>query len=183
MHDGAQQQLLTLAIELRNAKASVPADMNGLSTELARVIDEITELQEQLREISRGIHPAILAAGGIGPALRTVARRSAIPVRLDVRATSRMPAPIEVATYYVVSEAITNAAKHSGASVVDVRVEELGQALRISVKDDGAGGADPERGSGLVGLRDRVEALGGTLAIDSPAGAGTDLEAAIPVSG
>ena len=112
-----------------------------------------------------------------------MARRSAIPVRLDVRATSRMPAPIEVATYYVVSEAITNAAKHSGASVVDVRVEELGQALRISVKDDGAGGADPERGSGPVGLRDRVEALGGTLAIDSPAGAGTDLEAAIPVSG
>jgi signal transduction histidine kinase len=183
LHDGAQQQLLTLAIELRNAQASVPGELDGLSEELARVIGEITELQEHLREISRGIHPAILAAGGIGPALRTVARRSSIPVRLDVRATSRMPAPIEVATYYVVSEAITNAAKHSGASVVDVRVEELGRTLRISVKDDGAGGADPDGGSGLIGLKDRVEALGGSLGIDSPAGAGTDLEVAIPVAG
>jgi signal transduction histidine kinase len=183
LHDGAQQQLLTLAIELRNAQASVPADQNGLSEELARVIGEINDLQDHLREISRGIHPAILAAGGIGPALRTVARRSAVAVRLDVRAASRMPPPIEVATYYVVSEAITNAAKHAKAAVVDVLVVQDGQTLRISVKDDGAGGADPEHGSGLVGLKDRVEALGGTLAIDSPAGAGTRLEVAIPITG
>jgi signal transduction histidine kinase len=182
LHDGAQQQLLTLAIELRNAQAAVPPELGQLNAELSRIVGGITHAQEQLREFSRGIHPAILAAGGIGPALRTLARRSSVPVRLEVRAASRMPAPVEVATYYVVSEAITNAAKHAHAAVVDVRVEADDGSIRISVKDDGAGGADLERGSGLVGLKDRVEALGGTLEIRSPAGAGTDLEVSIPVA-
>jgi signal transduction histidine kinase len=183
LHDGAQQQLLTLAIELRNAQAAVPSELPELDAELSRIVGGLTNAQEQLREFSRGIHPAILAAGGIGPALRTLARRSSLPVRLDVRAATRMPAPVEVATYYVVSEAITNAAKHAHAAVVDVRVEADDGSIRISVKDDGAGGADPDRGSGLVGLKDRVEALGGTLEIRSQAGAGTDLEVAIPIAG
>jgi signal transduction histidine kinase len=183
LHDGAQQQLLTLAIELRNAQAAVPRELSGLNAEFSRIVRAITDLQDELREISRGIHPAILAAGGIGPALRTLARRSSIPVRLDVQAASRLPAPIEVATYYVVSEAIANAAKHAHAAVVDVHVEADNGSIRISVKDDGAGGADPDRGSGLIGLKDRVEALGGTLEIRSPAGAGTDLEVEIPVAG
>jgi signal transduction histidine kinase len=182
LHDGAQQQLLTLAIELRNAQAAVPRELDGLRAELSRIVGGITDIQERLREISRGIHPAILAAGGIGPALRTLARRSSVPVRLSVRAESRLPAPIEVATYYVVSEAIANAAKHAHTAVVDVRVEADDGSIRIMVKDDGAGGADPDRGSGLVGLKDRVEALGGTLEIRSPAGEGTDLQAVIPVA-
>ena len=183
LHDGAQQQLLTLAIELRNAQAAVPSELPELSAELSRIVGGITDTQERLRDFSRGIHPAILAAGGIGPALRTLARRSSVPVRLDLHAASRMPAPVEVATYYVVSEGITNAAKHAHAAVVDVRVEADDGSIRISVKDDGAGGADPDRGSGLVGLKDRVEALGGTLEIRSPTGEGTDLEVAIPIAG
>ena len=183
LHDGAQQQLLTLAIELRNAQAALPPELDGLNAELSRLVGEITKLQEELREISRGIHPAILAAGGIGPALRTLARRASLPVRLDVQADARMPAEVEVAAYYVVSEAITNAAKHAHAAVVDVRVEADDGSIRISVKDDGTGGADPDRGSGLVGLKDRVEALGGTLEIRSPTGEGTDLEVAIPIAG
>jgi signal transduction histidine kinase len=138
---------------------------------------------EDLQEMARGIHPAILAQGGLGPALKTLARRSSVPVELDVRAATRLPERVEVAAYYVVAEALSNAAKHAHASVVHVDADAAGRALRLRVRDDGAGGADPARGTGLVGLKDRVEALGGTIIVQSPAGAGTCLDVELPLAG
>ena len=136
---------------------------------------------DELREISSGIHPAILSEGGLAPALKTLARRSPTPVVLDVRVQGRLSDSVEVAAYYVVAEMLTNAAKHAHASTVHVDVAEADRVLRLSVRDDGVGGADPARGSGLVGLRDRVEALGGTVAVDSPRGEGTAIEVALPL--
>jgi signal transduction histidine kinase len=139
------------------------------------------EALEALRELSHGIHPAILSEGGLGPALRALTRRSAVPVELDVHLQERLAAPVEVAAYYVVAEALTNAAKHAHAAVVQIDVRAQAGRLRLSVGDDGVGGADPARGSGLVGLGDRVQALGGTLTVHSPAGQGTRLLVDLPV--
>ena len=136
---------------------------------------------DELQEISRGIHPAILTHGGLAHALKTLARRSAVPVQLEVSATTRLPEPVEVAAYYVVSEALTNTAKHAHASVVHVAVEAHDGVLGLSIRDDGCGGADPTRGSGLIGLTDRVEALGGTIEVTSPAGEGTTLLVTLPI--
>ena len=136
---------------------------------------------DELREISSGIHPAILSEGGIAPALKTLARRSPVPVALDVRVEGRLPESVEVAAYYVVAEMLTNAAKHAQASAVHVDVARVDGVLHLSVRDDGVGGAEPARGSGLVGLRDRVEALGGTVAVDSPSGQGTAIEVGLPL--
>ncbi|MDQ1532341.1 MAG: hypothetical protein QOF28_102 [Actinomycetota bacterium] len=180
LHDGAQQRLVSLRLELRAAQAAVPPDLGELRAELSQVGDGLASLLEELREMARGIHPAILAEGGLGPALKTLARRSPIPVQLDVRAQARLPERVEVAAYYVVSETLTNAAKHAHASVVRVDAETVGGVLRVSVRDDGAGGADPAGGSGLVGLKDRVEAIGGSLSICSPLGAGTAVDVQIP---
>jgi signal transduction histidine kinase len=134
-----------------------------------------------LREIALGIHPAILAEGGLEAALKTLARRSPIPVELDVQAESRLPEPVEVAAYYVVSEALTNAAKYARASVVHVGVQAGDHVLRIAVRDDGVGGADPARGSGLLGLKDRAEAIGGAISLQSPRGSGTSLQVELPL--
>ena len=131
--------------------------------------------------MSRGIHPVILSNSGVGPAVKALARRSPVPVDLDVEVPGRLPEQIEVAAYYVVSEMLTNAAKHANASAVHVGIETAGAILRVSVSDDGIGGADPSNGSGLVGLRDRVEALGGTLSIHSPPGVGTRLTVELPI--
>jgi signal transduction histidine kinase len=136
---------------------------------------------DELREISRGIHPAILSKGGLERALRALARRSAVPVELDLRSERRLPEPVEVAAYYVVSEALTNAAKHAHASVVHVELDAHDSILQLEIRDDGIGGADPEQGSGLVGLSDRLEALGGTLQLTSPAGDGTTMRIEVPV--
>jgi signal transduction histidine kinase len=136
---------------------------------------------EELRKISRGLHPAILERGGLGPALRELARRAGVPVELNVRVSERLPEPIEVAAYYVVSEALANAVKHARASVVAVDVGVADEVLRLSARDDGVGGADPSRGSGLIGLSDRVEAVGGRIDITSPPGAGTTLLVTIPL--
>ncbi len=138
---------------------------------------------DQVREISHGIHPAILSERGLSPALRALARRSAVPVELDLRAGRQLPGPVEVAAYYAVSEALANAAKHAHASVVQVELDAPDAMVRVAIRDDGVGGADPARGSGLVGLRDRIEALGGTLQITSPAGTGTTLLIEIPAGG
>jgi signal transduction histidine kinase len=181
LHDGAQQQLVALALELRAAQAAVPPELGGHRAELSRVVDGLTGVLEGLREIALGIHPAILAEGGLGVALKTLARRSPVPVELDVQAEARLPEPIEVAAYYVVSEALTNAAKYARASVVRVAVEAGGRLLWIAVRDDGVGGADPARGSGLLGLKDRAEAIGGTLSLQSPRGKGTTLIAELPL--
>ncbi|HTW99194.1 MAG TPA: DUF4118 domain-containing protein [Acidimicrobiales bacterium] len=186
LHDGAQQRLVSLGLEVRNAEACVPEHLADVRQRLAEVVHGITAVTEELQELSRGIHPVALSRGGLGPALRALARRSPLPVELHVEVDHRLPEPVEVAAYYVVSEALTNATKHGRASlvVVEVGVADLdagGAALSLSVVDDGSGGADPARGSGLLGLRDRVEALGGTISVESPAGAGTSLTARLPL--
>jgi signal transduction histidine kinase len=137
---------------------------------------------DDLRETSRGIHPAILSEAGLRPALRALGRRSTIPVELDVRVDRRLPEPVEVGAYYVVSEMLANAAKHARASLVRVDVETSGDKLLVCVRDNGIGGATPARGSGLLGLMDRIAALGGTFSVDSPAGRGTTVTCQLPVA-
>jgi signal transduction histidine kinase/ketosteroid isomerase-like protein len=182
LHDGAQQQLVALALQLRGAvRTLVPPGAERLGAVLDEMAAGMTEVLDELREIARGLHPAILEEGGLGPALATLARRSAVPVRLDVAVEGRLAEPTELAVYYVVAEALTNAAKHADATVVDVRVATGEGLLRLELRDDGRGGADPAGGSGLVGLTDRVEALGGRLSVRSPAGAGTTLEVVLPL--
>jgi signal transduction histidine kinase len=183
LHDGTQQRLVSLGLELRLAQGMVPAELAELETEISRIADELTGVVEDLHEIARGIHPAILSDGGLRRALRTLARRAAIAVELDIAEIARLPEPVEVAAYYVVSEALTNATRHAHASVAEVDAETSGGTLRVRVRDDGAGGADPARGSGLVGLKDRIEALGGTFSVRSPAGGGTTVSCELPVSG
>jgi signal transduction histidine kinase len=181
LHDGVQQRLVSLVLDQRQAQVMVPAELPGLQAQLSRVADGLAGTMEELQEISRGIHPAILAQGGLATALKTLARRSAVPVRLEVRAGTRLPEPVEVAAYYIVSEALTNAAKHAHASGVHVFVEARDGVLGLSIHDDGRGGADPSRGSGLIGLTDRVDALGGTIEVESPSGAGTTLLISLPI--
>jgi signal transduction histidine kinase/CHASE3 domain sensor protein len=183
LHDGAQQRLVTLALELRGAQAAVPPEFDQLKANLAEIAGGVTDVFHELREMARGIHPAILAEGGLGPALKTLARRSAVPVELDVRTDGRLPEPIEVGAYYVVSETLTNAAKHAQASSVAVDVEAVDGVLRVCIHDDGVGGAEFGRGSGLVGLKDRVEALGGRISVESLRGAGTAVRIELPLSG
>jgi signal transduction histidine kinase len=183
LHDGAQQRLVSLGLELRAAQAAVPPQFGELEGELSRVAEGLASVFDELREISRGIHPAILSEGGLGPALGALARRSAVPVELDVHAERRLPEQLEVAAYYVVSEALTNAAKHAHASVVHVELDAQDAILQLAIHDDGIGGADPAHGSGLVGLSDRIEALGGTLQVTSPAGNGTTVLIEIPLEG
>ena len=167
LHDGAQQRLVSLALQLRAAEA-VASERDDVGLDLSRIGEELDEALEDLRKISHGLHPAILSEGGLKPALKTLARRSAVPVELDVRIETRLPEGIEVAAYYVVSEGLANAVKHADASVAKVEVEAVEDNVRLSIWDDGRGGADPARGSGLIGLKDRVEAQGGTISIVSP---------------
>src|SRR5215211_1954657 len=183
LHDGTQQRLVSLVLDVRAAEAAVPPERPELRARLARVGDGLTGAVEELRELSRGIHPAILSEGGLGPALKALARRSAVPVELDVDVPARLPEPVEVAAYYVVSEALANAAKHAHASVAQVEAQARDRLLHLSVRDDGVGGAVPGGGSGLVGLADRVEALGGTIEVHSPAGHGTRLQIDLPTQG
>jgi signal transduction histidine kinase len=159
----------------------VPPEQKSLVRQWSRTAQGLTEVVEELREISRGLHPAILEKGGLGPALRALARRAGVPVELGVRVPGRLPERAEVAAYYVVSEALANAAKHARASVVRVDADVADGTLRLLVADDGAGGADPSRGSGLIGLSDRVAAVGGRIEITSPPGGGTSLLVTIPV--
>jgi signal transduction histidine kinase len=158
LHDGAQQRLVSLALQLRAAHAAVPAEAGELAAQLDDVAAGLTDVLDDLREIARGIHPAALAEGGLRPALKTLARRSAVPVRLAVGVDGRLPEPIEIAAYYVVAEALTNTAKHASATVADVQVT--------------AGD----------GVTDRVEALGGHITLHSPTGAGTTVEIALPLA-
>jgi PAS domain S-box-containing protein len=181
LHDGIQQSLVSLALQLRGAQTTVPPDLGELDDKLSRIVDGMTGALDELREISHGIHPAILSKGGLEPALRTLARRAAVPVDLDLRADRRLPQPVEVAVYYMVSEALTNAAKHAHASVVNVELDTRDAILQLAIRDDGIGGADPQ-GSGLIGLSDRIEAVGGTLAVSSQPGDGTHIRVEIPLS-
>jgi len=180
-HDGTQQRLVSLGLEVRAAEADVPPDRGDLQAELSRIARGLADAVADLQEISRGIHPAILSSGGLGPALRALARRSAIPVGLDVTTDTRFPEPIEVAAYYVASEALANATKHAQASRVEVSLATRNGRLLLSIRDDGVGGANPARGSGLVGLTDRVEALGGSIQVRSRVGDGTHITAELPL--
>jgi signal transduction histidine kinase len=181
LHDGLQQQLVTLALRVRGVEAMVPAELLELRTELSGVVDEHANLLDQLRDIAHGIHPAILSESGLEPALKMLARRSPIPVELKVRVDGRLPEEVELAAYYIVAEALTNTVKYSYASLVDVLVQMWGRTLRVAVHDDGVGGADPARGTGLLGLKERAEAIGGTVSLHSPPAAGTLLDAALPL--
>jgi signal transduction histidine kinase len=165
----------------RPAQATVPVALEQHRNELGLVVDGLTAALDDLREIALGIHPAGLSEDGLKPALRRLVSRSPLRVNLDAQADGRFSEPVEVTAYYVVSEALTNAAKYAGAPVVDVAVAADGDALRVEVHDDGRGGADPAKGSGLLGLRDRVEAIGGTMRLTSPPGAGTSLSVVLPL--
>jgi signal transduction histidine kinase len=167
---------------LRAAEARVPPELTPLREQVSRATKGLTDAVEDLQEISRGIHPAILSKGGLGPAIKVLARRSAVPVELDLVADRRLPERTEVAAYYVVSEALTNAVKHAHASAIHVDLVVDGEAavLLLSIRDDGIGGADPSLGSGLVGLKDRVESLGGTIEVAGNVGGGTAIVARIP---
>jgi signal transduction histidine kinase len=182
LHDGAQQRLVTLALQLRMTQAAVPAELGDLSAELARVTAGLGSALDELREYARGIHPAVLTQHGLEPAVTMLARASPIPVELDLRLAGRLPEPIEVGAYYVVSEALTNTVKHAAASRAEVGLTVSHGLLCVTVRDNGRGGADLGRGTGLVGLKDRVEALRGRLYLDSPAGAGTMLRADLPLA-
>jgi signal transduction histidine kinase len=161
---------------------AAPQGSDDIRTEVTEAAAELMNVIEELREICRGIHPAILSSAGLRPALRALGRRSAVPVDMDVRIDGRLPEPVEVGAYYVISEILSNAAKHARASLVQVTAETSGGTLRLHVRDDGVGGADPLRGSGLVGLKDRVDALGGSFSLHSPAGGGTTVACELPVS-
>jgi|GEM_PF-867177 len=181
LHDGAQQRVVSLGLQLRMAQDLVPPELGELKGQLSRIESGFGGLLEELREISHGLHPAILSRGGLGPAIEALARRETIPVTLDVEVDRRLPETVEVAAYYVVAEAFTNAAKHAQASELTVTLTVDDENLHLLVRDDGVGGADFSKGSGLIGLKDRVEALGGQLDISSPAGNGTALRATVPL--
>ncbi len=181
LHDGAQQRIVSLGLELRAIEASIPAEHQQLRDRLSNVVDGLVGVSTELQEISRGIHPAILSKGGLGPAIKALARRSVIPVALDLNVDCRLPESVEVAAYYVVAEALTNAAKHSQANEVRLCAVCADDELHLSIVDDGIGGAVAGAGSGLIGLKDRVETVAGRLGISSPAGSGTTLTVVIPI--
>jgi GAF domain-containing protein len=181
LHDGAQQRLVSLALDLRAAEAALPAGTGEVAQQLDEVAAGMDGVLDELREIARGLHPAILAEGGLRPALKTLARRSAVPVDLDIQVPGRLPQPVEIAAYYTVAEALTNIAKHAHATAVEIEAAASNDILHLRVRDNGRGGADFSHGSGLVGLKDRTEALGGRLRMDSPPGAGTTLDIALPL--
>jgi signal transduction histidine kinase len=180
LHDGAQQRAVSLGLRARMAaERLVLREQTELKQELSDLASGLNGLSTELQEISRGIHPAILSEGGLGPALKALARRSTLPVSFEVAIERRLSDAVEIAAYYVVAEALTNAAKHAQASQVNVRAEIADSTLRLSIQDDGIGGADFRKGSGLIGLKDRVEALGGQLKVTSQPGSGTSLDIAI----
>jgi signal transduction histidine kinase len=181
LHDGAQQRLVALGLELRALAAGPPVEARALNQQISNIVDGLTAVSKEVQEISRGIHPAILSNGGLGPALKALARRSTVPVELHVSVDRRLPDSAEVAAYYIVAEALTNAAKHARASQVNVSAEIRSEDLHLAIRDDGIGGADIAKGSGLIGLVDRVEACGGTMRVFSELGAGTSLDARIPI--
>lgn len=182
LHDGAQSRLVALSLALRLAQAQLPASPEAAAEVLAAAASELSLALEELRDLARGLHPAILADRGLGPALDALAERAPLPVEVRVRPDRRLPEPIEVAAYYIVSEALTNVAKYAQASRATVAVERRADALLVEVVDDGIGGADPAGGSGLNGLADRVEALDGRLSVESARGSGTRIGAVIPLA-
>jgi signal transduction histidine kinase len=180
LHDGAQQHLMTLGLDLQEAKENASHENDALRQSLSNAAKDLSEALVQLQEISRGLHPAILTQAGLNAALRTVVRRSSVPTELRISIDRRLPERIEVTLYYVVSEALVNVVKHANASIVQIDLSMNGDAIQLAIRDDGVGGADLQRGTGLIGLKDRVEAVGGTIEVSSPIGGGTSLLINIP---
>jgi PAS domain S-box-containing protein len=180
LHDGAQQRLVELALDLRMARSrfdDAPAQAREL---LDAALEDLDAATRELRELARGIHPAALTEGGLAPALRALAARCSVPARLVAVPDARFPAPVEATAYFTVAEALTNAARHAGATRVEIEISADGERLRVEVRDDGRGGARADGGSGLRGLADRAAALDGTLAVASPSGGGTALCVELP---
>jgi signal transduction histidine kinase len=182
LHDGAQQRLVTLVLQLHGARKAVPSELGKVAADLQCIEAGLNDALGELREIARGIHPAILADGGLRPALQTLARRSPIPASVEVRSEERLPEQVEVSAYYVVAEALTNAVRHARASAIKIEAHTAGDILHLAIRDDGVGGAAFTGGTGLAGLKDRVEALGGRIVLDSPPGAGTSLRVELPLT-
>jgi len=180
LHDGIQQRLVSLALKARATATATPEPSQEIQGELSMLADGLVAAVDELREFSRGIHPAVLSEAGLAPALRELARHSVVPIALDLNLDSELEESLEVAAYYVASEALTNAVKHAQASVIELRLDCHDGALTLSIRDDGIGGADPSRGSGIIGLTDRAEALGGRISVISPPGDGTTLHLQLP---
>ncbi len=180
LHDGAQQRLVTLSLSLRVAQARLESDPASARAALADVTDELALALDELRELARGLHPVILSERGLRAAVETLADRAPVPVEIADIPDERLPEPVEATAYYLIAEALTNVTKYAQASAVRVRVAATDASVVVEVSDDGVGGADPAAGTGLRGLADRCETLGGSLEVISPAGAGTSLRAEIP---
>jgi signal transduction histidine kinase len=181
LHDGAQQRLVSLSLTLGLAESRLRADPDAAAPLIAQAREEARMAVQELRELARGLHPAVLSDRGLGPALEALAARAPVPVTVSGMPDRRLGAPVEAAAYFVVAEALTNVAKYAGAESARVTLAIEHGVLRVIVADDGCGGADPDAGTGLHGLRDRVDALDGTLTVDSPPGVGTTLTAEIPL--
>jgi signal transduction histidine kinase len=179
LHDGAQQSLVSVALMLRLAAGQ--KDRETLYASLTQAADQLQRAIAELRELARGIHPAILTERGLGPALTSLAERCPVPVRVDIGMGRRLPGPVEGTLYFVAAESLTNVAKYAGARLVTLRLEDRGDAVSLEVADDGMGGADASAGSGLIGLADRVAVVGGRLQVDSPPGLGTRVSCVVPV--
>ena len=182
LHDGAQQRLVALALQLRQAQATVPPELAELNAQLDGAVAAASSALAEIGEIARGLHPAILTSNGLRPAVRALAHRSPVPVRLSACTDRRFPEPVEVTAYYLIAESLTNAIKHADAAVVTIRAEVSADHLVVTIGDDGVGGADLTRGTGLIGLKDRVEALSGVMRIESPPEGGTVLRADLPLT-
>jgi signal transduction histidine kinase len=182
LHDTTQQRLVSLMLVLRAVETTLPAEQEESRGLLSHATQALDEALEDLRGIARGLHPALLSRHGLEPAIKALARRSAVPVELNMCVDRHLPERFQVTIYHIVSEALTNAAEHSDASVVHVDLVVKDATVRLRIHDDGKGGADPARGSGLLSITDRVEALGGRLKIRSPVEGGTSLLTEIPIA-
>jgi PAS domain S-box-containing protein len=182
LHDGTQQRLIALGLDVQTVQDSIPADQEEARSGLERVLHDLEAVLEDVRELSHGLHPALLSRAGLGASLRELARKSPIPVKLDVSVSERPSEPTETAVYYAISEALANAAKHAHASEISVVLTTSKSEIRAIIEDDGSGGAEASAGSGLVGLIDRIEALDGQFALDSPLGKGTRISIEMPLT-
>jgi signal transduction histidine kinase len=181
LHDGAQQRLVSLVLDVQVARRQLAKDPSQVSAFLERLGRELQEASAELRELARGIHPAVLTERGLGPAVSALAARSPVPVDVEDEIDERLPPAVEATAYFTAAEALTNVAKYAEASHASVRLECEDGELVVEVRDDGVGGARTGSGSGLSGLADRVGALDGTLSVDSPRGEGTVIRAVLPL--
>ncbi len=182
LHDGTQQRLIALGLDVQTVQDSTPANQEEARSGLERIRHDLETVLEDVRELSHGLHPALLSRAGLGASLRELARKSPIPVKLDVSVSERPSESTETAVYYAISEALANAAKHAHASEISVVLTTSKSGIRAIIEDDGSGGAEASAGSGLVGLIDRIEALGGQFALDSPLGKGTRISIEMPLT-